>query len=177
MTTEAGVAPPARVLVAGVGNVLLGDDGFGVVVANRLLAAPLPPGVSVMEFGVRALHLAFELMNPYELVVLVDAMARGAAPGTVFVIEPSLDELDDGLLPDAHGLHPAAVLRMARALGARTDHIRIVGCQPAKLEEHIGLSAPVQMAVEESVRIVHDLLRERPAEEQAQANRTGVMAP
>jgi hydrogenase maturation protease len=160
---------PGDVLVAGVGNVLLGDDGFGVQVAHRLSASPLPERVRVADFGVRALHLAFELMNPYESVILLDALARGAAPGTLFVIEPSLEGLDEGPAPDAHGLHPADVLRMARALGARLDHVRIVGCEPAELDERIGLSEPVERAVEEAVRIVHDLLRERPAQQGRQS--------
>ena len=163
MTTDAEPGCPSGVLVVGVGNVLLGDDGFGVHVAQRLGASPLPAGVRVAEFGVRALHLAFELMNPYASVILVDAMSRGAAPGTLFVMEPSLEELDEGPVPYAHGLHPAAVLRMARALGARLDHIRIVGCEPAELDEHVGLSEPVRRAVDEAVGIVHGLLGERPA--------------
>jgi hydrogenase maturation protease len=148
----------ARVLVAGLGNVLLGDDGFGVEVVRRLRAAALPEGVRVEDFGVRALHLAYELLEPYERVVLVDAAARGEPAGTLFVIEPDVVDLGEPVAPDAHGLTPAAVLRIARELGARLDGLRVVGCEPATIEEGIGLSAPVENAVPEAVRIVLRLL-------------------
>ncbi len=148
----------ARVLVAGLGNVLLGDDGFGVEVVRRLRAERLPEAVRVEDFGVRALHLAYELLEPYDAVVLVDALARGAAAGTLVVLEPDIDELADADVPDAHGLQPAAVLRIARELGARVDGVRVVGCEPADLEEGIGLSEAVERAVPEAVRIVHELL-------------------
>lgn len=155
----------ARTLVAGIGNVLLGDDGFGVEVARRLRLHPLPEGVRVEDFGVRALHLAYELLEPYEAVVLVDAMARGDAPGTVCVLEPHVAELGDADVPDAHGLHPAAVLRIARELGANVERVRVVGCEPEDVEEGIGLSPSVERAVEQAVRIVHDLLSEEVSHE------------
>jgi len=145
-------------LVAGVGNVLLGDDGFGVEVARRLLAGAPAPGVRVADFGVRALHLAFELLEPYSAIVLVDAMSRGAPAGTLFVLEPGVDELGPPDLPDAHAMHPAAILRIAHELGARLDHVRVVGCEPATTAEGIGLSPPVAAAVDEAVRVVHELL-------------------
>jgi hydrogenase maturation protease len=166
VTTGPASAAAPRTLVACVGNVLLGDDGFGVEVAARLSVSPLPPEVRVADFGVRALHLAFELLNPYERIVIVDAMSRGAEPGTLVVLEPSLLELDQVPLPDAHSLHPAAVLRIARSLGARLDHVRIVGCEPAELGERLGLSEPVERAVEAAVRIVHALVGGSPAEQQ-----------
>jgi hydrogenase maturation protease len=148
----------ARTLVAGVGNVLLGDDGFGVEVARRLRLQSLPDGVRVEDFGVRALHLAYELLEPYEAVVLVDAMARGEPPGTVCVLQPDVAELCEAEAPDAHGLHPAAVLRIARELGADVGRVRIVGCEPEDLDEGIGLSPSVERAVDQAVRIVHQLL-------------------
>ncbi len=145
-------------LVAGLGNVLLGDDGFGVEVARRLQASPLPDrGVRIEDFGVRAIHLAYALLDPYDAVILVDAMPGGAAPGTLFVVLPDAHAIEREL-PDGHALHPATVLRVARELGARLDHIRIVGCEPQQLEEGIGLSPPVEAAVEEAVHIVHELL-------------------
>jgi hydrogenase maturation protease len=145
-------------LVAGVGNVLLGDDGFGVEVARRLGAGPLPDGVRAVDFGVRGLHLAYELLEPYESVIVVDAVARGARPGTIFVLEPDDTELGEVDVPDAHGLHPAAVLRVARALGATLDRVRVVGCEPEDTSERIGLSPAVERAVGRAVRIVQDLL-------------------
>lgn len=147
-----------RVLVAGLGNVLLGDDGFGVEVVRRLSVSALPEGVRVEDFGVRALHLAYELLEAYDRVVLVDAVARGAPAGTVFVIEPDVSDAGAPAAPDVHGLGPAAVLRIARELGAPLDGVRLVGCEPETLEQGIGLSAPVQSAVPEAVRIVHELL-------------------
>jgi hydrogenase maturation protease len=154
---RSGARTPRR-LVAGVGNVLLGDDGFGVEVARRLRAGPLPDGVRVADFGIRALHLAYELLEPYDAVVVVDAVARGGRAGTVVVLEPDVAELEAADAPDAHGLHPAAVLRIARALGASLDRVRVVGCEPADVSERIGLSAPVERAVDHAVRIVQDLL-------------------
>jgi hydrogenase maturation protease len=168
----------ARILVAGVGNVLLGDDGFGVEVARCLLAEPatLPAAARVVDFGTRAVHLAYELLEGYDGVVLVDAMARGEAPGTVFVFEPDLapvaedaaGALLDAPMMDAHSMHPAAVLRMALGLGARLPFVRVVGCEPADIdpafEGSIGLSAPVLDAVERAARVVRDLVQVRAAE-------------
>jgi hydrogenase maturation protease len=152
------------VLVAGVGNVLLGDDGFGVEVVRRLGATALPSSerVRVADFGIRALHLAYVLCEPFDLVILVDAMSRGADPGTLFVLAADIDELGDGVLPDAHELHPATVLRVARELGASLGCVHVVGCEPANLEEGIGLSPAVDRAADEAVRVVHQLLRAVP---------------
>ena len=144
-------------LIAGVGNVLLGDDGFGVEVVRRM---PTLPGVRTQDFGVRALHLAYELLEPWTAVLVVDAMDRRAPPGTLFVLEPDVDVFPEPAVPDAHGLHPAAVLRLARDLGAQLGHVRVIGCQPEVLDEHIGLSGPVERAVPEAVRILHALLAE-----------------
>lgn len=160
-----------NVLVAGVGNILLGDDGFGVEVARRLSRTPQAQTVRIADFGIRSLHLAYELLEGYDTLVLIDAMSRGDTPGTVFVVEPDLDHLegldepspDDGAhqspMLDAHTLHPAAVLRTARALGARLATIRIVGCEPAELEPRIGLSAPVESAVDRAVVLVGELMK------------------
>jgi hydrogenase maturation protease len=148
-----------RALVAGVGNIFLGDDGFGVEVARRLLETPLPREVRVEDFGVRALHLAYELLEPYDMVIIVDAMSRGSAPGTLYVMEP--DESGAPVpqeVPDGHGLHPSAVLRFARELGAPLGHVRIVACEPEQVDECEGLSPVVAQTVAEAVRIVHELL-------------------
>jgi hydrogenase maturation protease len=153
-----------RILVAGVGNVLLSDDGFGVEVVRRLALEPMPEGVHVVDYGIRALHLAYELLEGYDTLVIVDAMSRGEPPGTVFVFSPDLDRLDEpgdgdgGPALDPHGMHPAAVLRMAVGLGARLGVVRVVGCEPENLEEEMGLSAPVERAVGEAVRIVRELV-------------------
>jgi len=146
----------ARVLVAGVGNVFLGDDGFGVEVARRLAQGPLPPGVEVADIGIRGVHLAYQLLDGYDLLILVDAVARGAPPGTVFVIEPNPRTLAQEL--DAHGFDPASVLELARTLGSPLPRVLLVGCVPESTEEHLGLSPPVERAVDEAVRLVTRLL-------------------
>jgi hydrogenase maturation protease len=155
----------ARVLVAGVGNVFLGDDGFGVEVARRLAAEGLP-GVEVEDFGIRGLHLAFRLLDPPALLVVADAVARGGPAGTLYVLEP--DPPVDGdpaagaaEATDGHGMHLPAVLAAARAMGAAPPRaVRIVGCEPADLGERMGLSAAVAAAVEPAVALVRSLAEE-----------------
>lgn len=149
-----------RILVAGIGNVFLGDDGFGVAVAERLERERLPEGVRVADFGVRSVHLAFELMDPPELLILVDATARGGPPGTLYVIDPSTD---DALLApttpaDAHAMSATAVLAAVRWMNGALPKARIVGCEPADLEEGMELSAPVRAAVEPAVTLIRRLL-------------------
>jgi len=143
----------ARVVVAGIGNVFFGDDGFGVEVARRLAMRGLPPGVKVMDSGIRGLHLAFELLDGVDLLVAIDATPRGGAPGSLYVIEP---ELDGGAAePDAHSMQLPAVLATVRALGGALPRVRVVGCEPAACEG-IGLSDVVGAAVEPAVELVRD---------------------
>jgi hydrogenase maturation protease len=146
----------AKVLVAGIGNIFLGDDGFGVEVANRLATQPMPDGVRVVDFGIRGVHLAYELLDGYDALVLVDAVPMAEAPGTLAVNEP--DDLGppaagDAAAPtlDAHSMSPNVVLGMLARLGGAVERILIVGCQPATLEEGIGLSPPVARAVDRAV--------------------------
>ena len=142
-----------KVLVAGVGNIFLGDDGFGVEVAQRLLGHVLPAGTKLVDVGIRGLHLAYELLDGYDLLVLVDALPLDEEPGTVVVFEPDRDQLPAGGL-DAHGMDPQAVLATLAGLGGEVGRVLVVGCQPAELGERIGLSAPVDAAVDEAVRTV-----------------------
>jgi hydrogenase maturation protease len=153
------------VLVAGIGNVLLADDGFGVEVARRLAERELPLGVKVADFGIRGMDLAYELQEDYDAAVLVDAVPRGEPPGTLYVIEPDLDgDGGDGL--DPHGMSPVRVLGLARVLGTLPPRILVVGCEPAVVmgpgdeELVMELSAPVRAAVEEAVGLVESLLGE-----------------
>ena len=132
--------PTPKVLVAGVGNVFLGDDGFGVEVARRLATESLPDWVRVGDFGIRGVHLAYELLEGYEAAILVDAAPRGEAPGTVYVIEPDLDGEPDpavedgtGVLVDAHGMEPDAVFALLKALGGDIPKLLVVGCEPAEV--------------------------------------------
>jgi len=154
-----------RVLVAGVGNIFLGDDGFGVEVANRLTGVPMPENVHVADYGIRGVHLAYELLEGYDALVLIDALPMAEAPGTVAVIEPDVAALrtrGDDVAPamDAHSMNPGVVLGMLAGLGGTVDVIRVVGCAPATTEEGIGLSAPVAAAVDDAVTVVTQLVGE-----------------
>jgi hydrogenase maturation protease len=159
----AGTPVPARVLVAGIGNAFLGDDGFGVALADRLARRALPAGVEVVDFGIRGLDLAYAMQDEaLEAVVLLDAAPRGLAPGTVSVIEPDLD----GLAPDvdAHGMDPVKVLALARELGGRLPRTLLVCCEPqtrmtgAEDEVVIVLSPPVMAALEPAAAVVGELV-------------------
>jgi hydrogenase maturation protease len=165
----AGRAPVRRVLVAGVGNIFMADDGFGVEVVRRLSQRQLPAGVDVQDFGIRGLDLMYALGEDYDAVVLVDAVPRGEEPGTLSVIEP---EAEAGEMPlDAHGMDPVKVLSLARQLGEVPDKVLLVGCEPkihmsGDEEDIVGeLSEPVLAAVDEAVRLVESLVEELSAAE------------
>ena len=150
-----------RTLIAGIGNIFLGDDGFGVEVANRLSREPLPGWVRVEDFGIRGVHLAYELADGgYEVAVLVDATQQGEPPGTVYLIEPDLTKQPAGHL-DAHTMTPEAVFQTAHALGGISSRVLIVGCEPAQTDEGIGLSEPVTRAVDEAVRMVRSIVEQQ----------------
>jgi hydrogenase maturation protease len=157
-----------RVLVAGVGNIFLGDDGFGVEVARRLAAADLPDWAHVVDYGIRGMHLAYDLANGYQAAILVDATNRGGEPGTIYVIEPDLTGPpaaageDAGLagnpMFNAHGMQPDVVFGMLGMLDAGSRQVLVVGCEPASVDYGMGLSKPVAAAVDEAVRVVLDLI-------------------
>ncbi|MBX6764589.1 MAG: hydrogenase maturation protease [Rubrobacteraceae bacterium] len=155
-----------RILVAGVGNVFLGDDGFGVEVAKRLEERELPEGVEVGDFGIRGMDLVYALQEGYEAIIFVDAVPRGGEPGTVYLIEPRIEEEGEVVL-DAHGMDPVRVMRLARAMGAPPARVLVVGCEPEKVmgeedpeEMAMGLSEPVEAALREAVEMVEALTRE-----------------
>ena len=157
---------PHRTLIACLGNIFLGDDGFGVEVARRLAREELPDGARVTDYGIRGMHLAYDLAQGWDTTILVDAADRGEAPGTVYVIEPERAKpagrgagLAASMLFDAHGMQPDVMLGMAGMLGAEAGQVLVVGCQPATLAEGIGLSAPVAAAVEEAAQVVRNLAR------------------
>ena len=152
----------ARILVAGLGNVFLGDDGFGVAVAERLAARPLPNDVRVIDLGIRGLDLAYELLEGYEAVILIDALPRGGAPGTLYVVEPEIAPHDDAStgLADAHALDPATVLRLVRSLGGAMPRLRIVGCEPSTDDFAMGLSPAVAAAADPAAALVESLIVE-----------------
>jgi hydrogenase maturation protease len=152
-----------RVLVAGIGNVFLADDGFGVAVADRLGRGRLPAGVDVVDYGIRGMDLAYALAD-YDLAILVDVAPRGGVPGSLYVIEADLE--DPGVVPEAHGMDPVKVLALARALGPLPERVLVVACEPRVVmtgeEEDIvvELSEPVRAAVEPAARLVLRLLEE-----------------
>jgi hydrogenase maturation protease len=148
----------ARVLVAGIGNIFFADDGFGPEVARRLGEEELPDWVKVEDFGIRSIHLAYELMEGYDELVLIDATPRKEdEPGTVYLIEPDFSELE-GTLLDAHTMNPATVFSMLDNLGGEPPRTVIVGVEPLSDDEDIGLSPPVAAAVDAAVQTVKEVL-------------------
>jgi hydrogenase maturation protease len=146
-------------LVAGIGNIFLSDDGFGVEVARRLGEAAMPANTIVADFGIRGIHLAYEILDgAYDEVVIVDAYAHGAPPGTIVVFEPDADAAAGDTVADAHALDPASVLRFVRRLGGSVPRIVVVGCEPETIEEGIGLSEAVSAAVQEAAGTVMSLV-------------------
>jgi hydrogenase maturation protease len=152
-----GAAVTGRVLVAGVGNIFLGDDGFGPEAARRLADSPLPDDVRVVDYGIRGMHLAYDLLDGYDALVIVDAVSRGGEPGDVVVLEVGEEDLGSGDF-DAHGMEPTAMLASLGSLGGRLPRTYVVGCEPADVTEGIGLSAPVAAAVGRAVELVTGLL-------------------
>ena len=153
------------ILVAGIGNIFMGDDAFGVEVAQRLARRPLPDGVRVIDYGIRGFDLACALLDGADVSILVDACARGAEPGTVSLIEPDLETLDSPDAPppalDGHGLDPLNVLRLAKRMDGALKQILLVGCEPQTLggdEGHIGLSEPVDAAVDDAIHMIESLI-------------------
>lgn len=157
-------AQQPRILVAGIGNIFLGDDGFGVEVIRRLSARETPAGVRLADFGIRGLDLAYALQDGYETTILVDAYPHRQPAGTLSLVEPDLESLD-GIQPevvDAHAMNPLTVLRTAKAMNAKLNKVFLVGCEPATLggeDGHMGLSEPVEAAVEEAVQLVISLAK------------------
>jgi hydrogenase maturation protease len=152
---------PMRVLVAGIGNVFLADDGFGVVLADRLGRQQWPAGVQVADFGIRGMDLAYTLLDGWDAAILLDAAPRGEAPGTLYVIEPELDAAD--VAPEAHGMDPVTVLALARSLGGTPPRTLVLGCEPRTRmteddEIDAELTEPVRAALDEAERLFASLL-------------------
>ena len=145
-------------LIAGIGNIFLGDDGFGVEVAKRLSGETLPAEVTVRDYGIRGLHLAYEMMDGgYDTTVFVDAVPRGGQPGSLYLIEPEVDQVGPAAA-EAHAMNPANVIALLKTMGGVPGRVLIVGCEPASVEEGIGLTAPVANAVGEAVQFVRDII-------------------
>ena len=158
-----------RILVAGIGNIFLGDDAFGCEMVRELSARALPPEVVVRDFGIKSYDLAYALAEKQDAIILVDATPRGDAPGTAYLVEidpREVAELEPGS-PDAHTMNPVNALKMAQSVGPITANIYLVGCEPAKLEAEdgeIGLSEPVKRAIPQAIELIeraitHELAR------------------
>ena len=159
------VSAPA-ILVAGIGNIFLGDDGFGVEVAQRLSQRTFPEGVRIVDFGIRGLDLAYALTDGPQVTILIDACPRGDDPGTLYVVEPDLTSVNSPngsqIAVDAHAMNPVNVLCMAKSMGAPLRRILLVGCEPATLgheEGQMGLSEVVENAVEHAVALTESLIK------------------
>jgi len=154
-----------RILVAGIGNAWLRDDGFGGEVVRRLESRELPEGAAVFDFGTGGLDLAYEVMRGYDALVLIDVSRQGGEPGTLYVMEAQKEDveagIEDGQLINPHAMDPQTVLRFVKTLGAWPGKVVIVACEPAQVEEMgMGLSAEVQSAVDAAVGLVIETIEQ-----------------
>jgi hydrogenase maturation protease len=152
-----------RILVAGIGNIFLGDDAFGVEVVRRLATCELPANVRVTDFGIRGFDLAYALLDGYDTTILVDACPRGEPAGTLYVIEPDVNNLGgpEQVSPEAHSMNPLNVLRMAASLGGPLKRVLLLGCEPGTLgpeEGQMGLSEPIEAVIDDAVKLVQSLV-------------------
>ncbi len=165
---------PKSILIACIGNIFQGDDAFGVEVAKHLLNRNFPENVRVTDFGIRGFDLTYALLDGYDVTILVDAVSRGEAPGTLYVIEPDLNEIENesAAMFDAHSMNPLNVLRVAHSMGAKFKKLLLIGCEPQELggeEGLMGLSEPVEAAIEKAVEVVESLVARILAETQNKA--------
>ena len=163
--SQIAAMPKPTILVAGIGNIFLGDDAFGVEVVRRLAERNLPEAVRVIDFGIRGFDLAYALQDGYQTTILVDACPQGEVPGTLYLVEPDLKALDDPAasqgVVEAHAMNPVNVFRMARAMNIDLKNVLLVGCEPETLggeQGQMGLSASVEAAVEEGVKLVESVI-------------------
>jgi len=146
-----------RVLVAGIGNIFLGDDGFGVEVIQELEQAELPPWVQIADYGIAGTHIAYDLLGGYDTTILLDATPHGRPPGTLTLVEADTEDLAVAPVIDAHGMPRDAVFRLLRLLGGDAGRVLLICCEPAHVGGGIGLSPEVEAAVPEAVRAVTEL--------------------
>lgn len=154
-----------KTLIAGIGNIFLGDDAFGCEVIRELARLPLPGNVQVEDFGIRGYDLAFAITQGYDTIILVDTMLRSSVPGALYLVEPDLEVIEKLALtaPDPHSLDPVSVLQFARSIGPLTGKLLLVGCEPLVLGDddgEMGLSQPVRDAVPQAVAMIRSLLRD-----------------
>ena len=156
-------------MIAGVGNMFMKDDGFGGAVIKKILDKEFPEGVEIKDFGTGGLKLAYDLMKGYDGLILIDASTRGEKPGTLYIIEPSENDinpdLEQGGLIDPHGTDPATVLRFVKSIGSWPGKVRIVACEPETVDEfEIGLSESVNASIDKAVEMVQEIVKEIYAE-------------
>jgi hydrogenase maturation protease len=173
---DAGQAKMSRILIAGIGNIFLGDDAFGVEVVRRLATRELPHNVKVVDFGIRGYDLAYALLDGYDTTILVDACPRGEPAGTLYVIEPDVNDMgsaEEQQTPvEAHSMNPLNVLRLAISMGGPLKQVLLVGCEPCTLgpeEGQMGLSEQVEAVVDEAVKLVESLVTKILSEHQSNA--------
>jgi hydrogenase maturation protease len=162
----------SRILIAGIGNIFFGDDAFGSEVARELMRWTLPEGVSVADFGIRSYDLAFAMMDGVDATILVDAASRGGKPGTIYLIESGMSEIDPAAssADDPHSMNVVSVLQLVRSFGGSIGKIYLVGCEPATLEtgeDRLGLSATVKAAVPRAIEVIQSLLTDLLCERQS----------
>jgi hydrogenase maturation protease len=148
----------ARILVAGIGNIFLGDDGFGSEVVRNTALPENDPNVRVLDYGIRGMHLAYDLLEQWDTLVLVDAIPNRGAPGTLHVFQADHQSDSDTPGLDAHSMDPAAVFASLRALGGEPPYTVVVGCEAGGVEEGMGLTAPVARAVPRAARAVEEIV-------------------
>jgi hydrogenase maturation protease len=151
---------PGKTLIVGFGNVLLGDDGFGIEVIKRLAMSHLPTHIQTMDVGIAGMHFVLQLMDGFDAVIVVDAVKRGQPAGTLYVFTPSEAELTlhTGERLDPHVAEPLSALQLARALGLLPEHVTIVGCEPLSCELGMSLSLAATGAVECAVKRISDMV-------------------
>lgn len=174
-----------RFLVAGIGNIFLGDDAFGCEAIRLLMGRTIPEDVKVVDYGIRGFDLTFALLEDYEAFILVDAAPRGEAPGTLYTIEVDVNALDQAaeqdMMVDAHAMNPMRVLATAKAMGANPAQVFVVGCEPSPMqpgeeEERMGLSEPVQAALDDGVVMIESLIHKLKSQEGEKHERSGESA-
>jgi hydrogenase maturation protease len=158
-----------NILVAGIGNIFFGDDAFGCEVVRQLLERPVPAGVTIRDFGIRSYDLAYAMMDGPDVTIFIDATPRGEPPGTVSLISPDLNSLDNisGEVFNAHSMNPVRVLQLIRSLGGQPGRLYLVGCEPAVLETEdgaMGLTQPVEAAIPKAVEMIDSLIRDLSSE-------------
>lgn len=154
-----------RVMIAGVGNMFMQDDGFGSAVIQKMLHKKFPEGVEIKDFGTGGLKLAYDLMQGYDALILLDASARGEQPGTLYRIEPDekdfSTDLQQGGPIDPHGSDPVTVLRFVRSIGAWPGKVFIIACEPESIDDFaIGLSKAVTDSVDEAIKLTEEIVNE-----------------